>query len=363
MDHNIGKPTRIFYLLCVSLLCASATCLAAGTPKMDQERQQFINESAAIRDDVLFGQDEDAIKDQFYDRLDAYKFAGLALRVPSRVDISRHTKAPAVLVAGQSWERAQTVQLSNNAVIVAMNIDSGEVWSGEVFHSNPDKIPMKAPAPNLNISADTSAGHPSFLQTVEIVDLRDRLELPWRSGRYAVTTFDYDWTSNTVVMELIDPKHPAKTGYSTNEAKAAVAAYTKSTTALVPAPQTTGIVLDVPPKWLTSSPELVIKGAAKIELLADWLVEPHTDPALPNAIVPVTCIAVRKDVLSPKVVTEKIPVKTDKPVRPGDQVVLHFAFDLKKHLPPYHGVGDYMVYAQIGSLLAGPFALSVTDFK
>ena len=112
---------------------------------------------------------------------------------------------------------------------------------------------MKAPVHNIDIFPDAGIGHPGFLQTVEIVEIRNRLELPWQSGRYAITMFDYDWTSNTVIMELVDPNHPAKIGYSINEAKIAAASYAKPTATHFPVPQTTGIVLDVPPKWLTSS--------------------------------------------------------------------------------------------------------------
>ena len=134
-------------------------------------------------------------------------FEGLAINAPGVVDLAKG-RLPVVMAICETTRRQWEVYLDKNLVMVAVSMDSGEVYAGPAL-APPEKEPE---AERFSRQPPEPKEKPPYTRSAKIVMLqaRDRLDMPWKPGRYALALVNYDRVSNVVEAELKGPGEPDK---------------------------------------------------------------------------------------------------------------------------------------------------------
>lgn len=281
-----------------------------------------------------------------YSELRAIEVDGIFLRAPARMTAGPIW--PVMVIVGQSAQRASSVDLSKNALLMVMPLDrSGAVLSAQIYAEPEDKIPV---APSDEIPLDILAGMQRPTRTTSVVTfdlgtLRDSLS----PGRYAVVATVYDWKSNVVVVEITGTTTlvPSLGSVLTSELKLSSAQSKKFID---------GVTLVPPVGWAAGATSLPLEGGVGVRINERWLKNTATDV---RAHIPLHLVLVEQNVLRPTAVDLTLVAYRDPALKADDNIEGLFHFDLRKLLPRLSSTTQ-MAYVFVGTTAGGPFRVAVS---
>ena len=127
-------------------------------------------------------------------------FWGVAVNAPRQIWTDRHDKLPLIMATRFSGERGWEVRLRDNCILVGTNLQDGSVHFANALvtekelrsRGGREKVPKGPKPPGLASAA---------AQLTEL-DARGRLHIRWNTGIWSLGVIYYDWSSNTVVVDL-----------------------------------------------------------------------------------------------------------------------------------------------------------------
>lgn len=281
---------------------------------------------------------------------------GLYVRSPQQIDMTTAPTWPVIVVVGESRQRMQGMILGNNGMLLIEALDRRAPLSRALLFPPPSplKIPMppssRPPEPKPDPSS--LADHSTVALVLDLKTLKE----PLPPGRYALTVLEYDWKSNTTVIELVDgEKSQAKAPNAwvdgaTTEFQAAAAATNT----------TPGVTLDAPIIWSKRATSFQLRGQVRLPVERTWLTAASTANA-PQAEIPAHLVLVEKNVLWPQRTDFTIPVRGSKPLAAGDEISGTLRLDIKQPFDRPVTPGSYMAYVFTGATVTGPFAVQMDD--
>jgi hypothetical protein len=127
----------------------------------------------------------------------------LAFGAPKRLQLAREPALPGLVAARRTGLRRWQVETAPNLRIVAVNLADGAVTSSRLIGSPKRQAPpapsMSRPRPEGVNAAAIGTGVMPFANV--LTDLIGYGK-SWSRGRYAFTVVEFDWVSNTVVVEM-----------------------------------------------------------------------------------------------------------------------------------------------------------------
>jgi len=353
-----------------------------GVTGMDA-RDRLTEKLRGLPDEVYLRQDAGAVSSLPREAL-AQKFKGLALGAPRAVDLASTEAVPALLVLARTAARSAEVDWQRNAIVVASDLDRGEVVAGAAFLPDPSKAPERAPradqrAPKAPASPPTDPvraqlGEGNSAGTVWL-DYRSLLQLPPESRRWALRVLYFDEVSNPALVE-VKGKTDGPGPMSADDAVKLVAQMRSAGTrdglpryfrsAETPQLQSAGIAAAlgaVAPKG--GARQIPLHAAMRLEASPQTLVQPAGAVAAsgqrpPAAVLRAAVLVLVKDRSTPVRIPLEIPVWSDRPLKPGELVEAVFSIDLAAAMPKAAAAGTYQVYVIAGRYLSGPHALVLT---
>jgi hypothetical protein len=121
---------------------------------------------------------------------------GIELGGPKAVFFDRYDSAPVVAVHTMTLREATQVNFGALAVVAAVDADLGTLFVGSAAAR---EVLADSPPHSLDDDADIPDG---FVVSPHLIDLRERLMLPWRAGRYLVSVMLRGSFSNRVMVAL-----------------------------------------------------------------------------------------------------------------------------------------------------------------
>ena len=341
-------------------------------------KQQALETMASLKSDSLYEMDEDVLAGAVTNKLRTHEFEGLIIRGPDDVNLATRDHVPLLFVAKQSFSRSQEVALADNAVILAVDSGSGEVWFGPAIDQFEEKIPMPSEgsmsiADQVRAEADEDE-LPLSMTLVERIDLNALTGLPVEPGRIAMTMISFDWASNTVLSELTEPGVQTESRLSIDDAMSIMESLPSGDDAdnqlpgyrraeYSPTLGAPGVALRVAERYEAGS-GVPVYGAVQVRLHPEWVLEEVGDDVgevaldlLPDAVIPAAVVITRKDVLEPIVIDVRIPIFDPAGPDIGQNVTGFFSLDLatKTEL----AAGHYMAYLFSDRFAGGPYPINV----
>ena len=372
MSARRSHPRRprhgaVFFLLFVTLFA-----LASAAAKMEHNIQPLVG-LVTLPDEEYFSLDDEQASRIGRQLQGLPRAQGDAIGCPKVVDVAQRTRWPLLWASWLSNMRAWSVVPARNSSLVVSDLVTGQVTLHDP-HYAPRKPDLRGvPKSREGKSADVLAPG-GFRGGCEVIDVRGVTNVPWHSGRYAVTLIVYDWASNTTVVELrggqVAPASPLSHAQAAElvhqqqrVARTPYPTYAFGATAKTPALTGPGLALSVPAEISAKKVEMMVEGAARLELSpADLVAGTGPDQGAdgaPAAFVSVTLLVARLDAPLRKI-DVRIPVPSRRPLAAGDTVDVAFRVDLKGALHSGVTPGEYQVYAAANRYLAGPYPLMLT---
>jgi hypothetical protein len=350
-----------------------------GASRMDA-RDRLTAGIQALPDDVYLRKDDDAVSSLPQEAL-SLNFKGLVLGVPRVVDLGSAQAVPALLLGARTAARSAEVDWQRNAIVVASDVDRGEVLAGEAFLPDPSKSPgadprrdqrkpaRAAPAPADPVLAQL--GHGDSAGTVWL-DFRNLLKLPSESRRWALRVLYFDEVSNPALVE-VKGKSGGPGAMPADDAAKLVARmrsaghrdglprYFRSPE--TPPLKSAGIAAALGPVAAKGGArQIPLHAAMRLEVSPQTLVQQATAAAAsgqrpPAAVLRAMVLVLIKDRNIPVRIPLEIPVWSDRPLKPGDLAEAVFSIDLAEAMPKEAVAGTYQVYVLGGRYLSGPHAL------
>ncbi|HTB42812.1 MAG TPA: hypothetical protein VK741_04235 [Acetobacteraceae bacterium] len=263
-----------------------------------------------------------------------------ALGLPRVVDVEHNPSIPGALALRLQGLRRWQVDLPQNLCFIMVDLHTGVVKT--VTPMLPDKR-MATPTPSRSGPEPSPFMRDATSHGVERFTLPDAFGPDWPSTAYAVTAIDYDWITNTVVVERRPPPDPAAEPFRTPST------FLQSASAGTPA--RVGVSLAVPAS-VRSGDGIRIEGVVHVPRTAIALAHSTEEPD--EFVMAAELLLVQLDVAPPHRVSLGIPVEVT-----GDTVSATYAFDLATRPEGVGLAGDYQVYLVSGRSVAGPAPLTV----
>jgi hypothetical protein len=356
------------WTLAAALAMAAHVFAGQGTATMS-DSTQATEVLRGIDEGQLLGGSEGTLVADAYRLLAKVRWNGIALRVPSMVNLGSAQAVRIVVAVAQTAARQQEVVLGNNAVIITNGLDEFGRASTRLFPEPESKIPIptRPPAPPPESSSTVkNVGSTS----VQRVDLKAQGALPWRAGRYAVRVFAYDWVSEAAVVTLAGAA-------ARGPASAPGAGPVVDTRTNIVGSWTGGVVSNTLPNFnkLSVSPQLAADGVA-LQLFARPVAGAGPVPVVgslrmsipgwrrpvgtgPIAIVHGFLVLARRGIVQPILVDIQVPLFHEGQSAPRDSFNGYFAFDLNRLRTERLPAGQYQVYLVVAEHTAGPYRLQV----
>jgi hypothetical protein len=386
-----GRHTLAFALALGAIV--TVPCLAGdkGTQRMEA-RDRLTARMQGMPDDMYLRQDRAAVA-SLPDEALALDFTGLVLGAPRAVNVESTQGIPALLLSARTQKRSAEVDWHRNAVVVASDIERGDVFAGEAFPGDDSKSPgpalgdagrannplppQAARSPRTDaLLAELGAGHTAG--TVWL-DFRKLLPLPAESGRWALRVIYFDEISNPTFVE-VRGKPAAAAGVSPETALGLVARlraagqanglpryYRTPDTPQLKSPGVAAVLAATGSASGARPPAL--HGAMRLEVSPHSLVH-QTDSSggdrsaqtnTPAAVLRAMVLVVMKDRSMPVRIPLEIPVWSDRTLKPGDLVDAAFSIDIAEAMPKQALAGTYQVYIVGGRYLSGPYPLTLAS--
>lgn len=354
------------FLALLSLPPGSGAKERSANAMSDPKVVSLMSEIARWPDERFFAVDQVTVNqaEAFLSRAEAI---GVWLAAPRRVDTTRQSRLPLLLLSRTHALRTWSVDTDANAVLVASPLEAAPLAPCMAFPSTKRWAPgdwgsLVGPAPDPS----TAAVATSQLITL---DARSLCRLPWTAGRVALTYLAYDWASNTVVTELQGPKGsatmgvPAASAAAYHERRLAAPGQYPSyhPTPYHPPLAQPGAALRLPTSMATAAGRLPALGSIRLALPPHTLVTP-AEPGLPAALLNAQVLIVQRDKPQQGVVDVVVPVFGPAGVRPtaGSVVDAHFMVDLFPLLEPALEAGDYLAYLVVQEFVSAPVPFKMT---
>ena len=332
--------------------------------------QDIATQVLAISDAELF-QRKLALDDRELRLLDQ-DFLGVALAAPSAVSIADRDSLPLLVAFRGTGLRAWEVPRDRNALLAAVDLDTRDVFFGQVFRDRkleehpPPGAPPATPRP-AGVSA-TSVG--AFVRRV---DARAILDLPWRPARYRIALINYDVVSNLVDVTLEGPSAPS-VGVAREVrprppgpggdpgARPNIPTYLPYDGATAPsAPLELQLAPDA-----TRGARLLAWGGFSLTAEAAHLPEqlaaiPEIDgaPRSVAAVVPLTIALVGLNAPAPARADLALPVYGAWLAQPGADLSGHFMLDVSAAVRGGATAGEHQVYAFFEGRIFGPIRATI----
>lgn len=363
----------LVWALLLSISMAPVDCASPERTKQMVTNEQIAQEVLGLKAEAFFGYD-DELDLQLTEKLSDYEFEGLAIQAPHEIDVRRHGSLPVIAASVKTGLRQWEVDFKQNCMIVAVDLNSGELHAARAFPPKPGKRQPSpkspGPKPNAMMAEATITGTYCF-------DLRKVLELPWRTGSYAVTLISYDWCSNTVVVCLKGDEPPERRTsrpihppLRQPRGSATLPKYEKVPQS--PPLAGSGIAFAVAStEQALQQRDCPVFGSIRLSAAAHHVVDrdswkgdqasfdrAYGKPAA-VAVVPATVALVGKNWKGPERYELQVPVFATTAVGAGEEIEAFFAVNLLEGLSDPLPAGDYRVYLFVGRNVAGPTKLAI----
>jgi len=271
----------------------------------------------------------------------------LALGAPRRLQLTHEPALPALVAARRTGMRRWQVEETQNLRIVATRLADGTVMSNLLHGSPKRQAPadpsMSPPPPDAINAASVATG---VLPARNLLTGLNGYGKAWPRGRYAFTIVEFDWVSNTVIVDMLGGANPPPQPMPARPFPPLIARRDELPAAhegvdfRMPAPAEPGAPRQVQVALALPSGHAVL---AKTEV--------------PGASLLVGSLLLLKlDADQPLRADLAIPVRAPA----GDaRVQVLFSFDLKAALPAGVPRGSYQAYLVFGSSVSGPRILTV----
>lgn len=301
----------------------------------------------------------------------------LAVDAPKQVAIDKRAGLPLVAIRAASFSTMIAAPFDEYAIAVACDLDTGDFRAGPAV---PPPVKSVVPEPPRAATPGAMAGE------ARIIDLRERLELPWRPSHLAVSLILRESLSDLLDVRLdLAPGayRDAEVEKHRRDERAAqplppiapapgktLPAY-RQVDGAPAVPDAPGVVLSGPRLHLLRSDEpLVLKGSFRLPVLPHLLVQPgaRAEPLraqlkegeLPSALVPVGLVVTGSEVPAPFVARLVLPAfgKLDgkAPVATG-----RFAINLDDVGNLRSAARTLFVYAFSGVFRFGPLPIALVE--
>lgn len=294
---------------------------------------------------------------------------------PRKVSIDVRDTLPMVVVRAGSFGAVASAPVSRAGIVVATDLETGQVRA---------EMAVQPPEKSVQPDEPREAPEGAMAGETKVVDLRKRLDLPWRPSRYAVALILREQISDP--LEVLLDSSPG--GYKDPEVeKHRKAALGKAPLPAVhPAPDQTvryrnvagapelsaaGLALSAPRvRKASEKGPLLLTGSFRVEVPAHLVVKKseHTkaleaqlgEAGLPSALVPITFVITGSKIPQPEIWHTVLPawgaIDPKKPVAAGS-----FAIDLNAAANFSEPLQTLFVYAFCGAHRFGPLPIAIVD--
>jgi hypothetical protein len=307
--------------------------------------------------------------------------AALVVGAPSTISLQNRDTFPLLVLRTDTLDAMSRLPFRRNAVVVAVELENNTTYADMAISTD---IVEPAPYEGPPLQGMGGEGY--------LIDVRKRLELPWKRGSYLVSLILRDQMSNRVRVELKkggyqDPavdefleqtKHvpeplsvwppegsPPADAQGNDDIAEALPSYREHEKS-PPIPSTPGIALvadRVVP--MGAGMRCVLRGSFRLTAKARHVVDPSTVPdgATPptfTAIVPVTLLLTGSDRAAPYLFPLRLPTFDSVP-RDGNnhEVTGFFSVDLCELGEIAAMEQTYFIYAFSGEAMAGPVPMAL----
>ena len=305
-------------------------------------------------------------------------FIGVAVNAPKEIRTGQQSKLPLVMGIRAASVRDWDVPIKKNCVLFASDLNTGDVRVCQANRKRPStsRAKPRAEATPSRPSEEELEGTDAGVRFFDVVSL---LEVPWKSGKYALGMISYDWVSNVVEVEL------------KGESEAEIGAVKEVFPPPNPLPQKKGLLKRAKPDlpyyeevWKT--PEAPAQGAnfvvvasvgeagqkidvygtfvtkAKKHFILEWpVVHRSVDgrELTAFAVVPMTLLILGLDWAVPRKYDWAVPVYGSGKTEAGAPLRGYFAIDAIKEQADALPSGKYVAYVILDSGISGPRTFEV----
>lgn len=160
--------------------------------------------------DADFFDDPERTSDAVSDAMSAENRVGLLVDAPHRIDVSQRDSFPLVAHVRRPFSKARDGAFRTHAVVLAVDLTRGLAWVDHAIPPDPYEATESRtldPGPPGGVDDNTAdRSVPSgYASSNRVVDLRDRLFLPWRPSRIASWVLLGEFAGGPLLTELHAP--------------------------------------------------------------------------------------------------------------------------------------------------------------
>lgn len=397
---DVLKVAVLILLWCVCSTCDNRIVAHSGFLAVSNQRKREYNmdsqEQIASRflnltHEQFFGDDDSFLGDIKWKLLDT-DLIGLAINSPKVIMTDTADQLPVVMATCKTGLRGWEVRQKQNCILVSVEKETDTVHFGEIFmdikeKTSRAKLPEeKREKPDPSSLAVTVAGAYRF-------DARQIGNIPWESGKIALSIISHDWVSNTVEVELkakelkeqkepsniipkeVNPAPSPKAGAKEKwlfglleRDKQVFPSYIRNSKTPQPLPgQGLSYRIENPRKTggrLLTCGAFILK--AKSQHLPNMKIShKYADGQIRSvsAVVPITFAIVGLDWPKPRRFDWAIPVYSNKQIHAGEPIYGYFAIDVFAGSEVKLVDGNYAAYIIMDGIIYGPrkFQWSASD--
>lgn len=294
------------------------------------------------------------------------EFTGIAINAQARIAVDAQAVLPIAIASRHDGERDWDLPLAHNALLVATDLHTGKVAvvpalvPPKVLASRGGIRPGRGDAPRPDPEELEGAG-----AQVSWTEVRERLDIPWRRGRWTFGLLYFDWRSNLVTVDLVGgDAAPVEAGAPPSArprpAPAAAGLPTFRRQATTPAAPAQGVAFELERHAPGAPRQLLLHGAfttpARVHTLVAGMTVADGGAESPvAAIVPLTLLLVAPNALHPWRLDLAVPAYGP-PVQADEMISGCFALDLLA-CAPAPAPGAYACYLVMDGAIHGPQAL------
>lgn len=295
-------------------------------------------------------------------------FTGIAINAQARIAVDAQELLPIAIASRHGGERDWDLPLLHNALLVATDLHTGKVAvvpalvPPKVLASRGGYRPGRGDMPRPDPEELEGAG-----AQLSWTEVRERLDIPWRPGRWTFGLLYFDWLSNLVTVDLVGGDAvPIEAGAPPSArprpAPVATGLPTFRRQARTPAAPAEGVAFELEGPAQGAPRQLMLHGAFTTRARAHTLVSGVTaaDGGAESsvaALVPLTLLLVAANTLHPWRLDLAVPAYGP-PVQAGEVIGGCFALDLLASAPaPAPAPGAYACYVVMDGAIHGPQVL------
>ncbi|MCP4342499.1 MAG: hypothetical protein GY799_27370 [Desulfobulbaceae bacterium] len=295
-------------------------------------------------------------------------FMGITVSAPRQILTTKRDTLPLAIAASYSGERGWKVPMRDNSILVGMNLQSGKVHFSKAFVSERELISRwreeREPRGSL------PSGLAIKTASLRLLDVRQKLNIDWISGKWALGVIYYDWPSNVVSLEIQGEKNfkssPPLSVNPDPDPRGAGFLPSYQPTVQTPRPPKSGLTFTTEFKVVNSEPQLNVFGSFTLPIQDFHLPvkkkEHHFRDGSEKevaAVIPMTFALIGLDWDEPVQFDWVVPVYSEKltadRLGKGEFSIDALATDLRVELP----AGEYACYIFMAGRIFGPNILKV----